>query len=160
LNHIVYIALGGNMGDRREYLRRALAQLAAGGGVIVSCVSDFYETEPVGGPAGQGDYINAVARLDCTLEPMELLRTMLEIERNLGRTREVRWGPRTIDLDLLLFDDRIIDQPGLQVPHPLMHTRYFVMKPLAQIAPHVIHPVLGRSMADILADLSNPGREK
>jgi 2-amino-4-hydroxy-6-hydroxymethyldihydropteridine diphosphokinase len=160
MSHVAYIALGGNMGDRREFLRRALAQLDAVGGVTVACVSDFYETAPVGGPAGQGDYLNAVARLDCSLEPAELLRTMLEIEQKLGRTREILWGPRTIDLDLLLFDDRIIDQPDLHVPHPRMHTRFFVMKPLAQIAPDVIHPVLGRSMAEILADLTKAGHTK
>src|SRR5437773_8423212 len=100
-----YIALGSNLGDRREYLDRALQELQEKPGIVVNQVSAYYETEAVGGPPGQGDFLNAAAELQTDLSADELLRTLLEIERGLGRVREVHHGPRTIDLDLLIYDD-------------------------------------------------------
>src|SRR5689334_24340244 len=125
-----YIALGSNLGDRRDYLDRALQALKQRPGIIVRQVSSYYETAPVGGPPGQGDFLNAAAELHTDLKPKELLQTLLEIERQLGRVREVPMGPRTVDLDLLLYGDLIRDEIELTIPHPRMHERLFVLQPL------------------------------
>jgi 3-oxoacyl-[acyl-carrier protein] reductase len=159
-----YIALGSNLGDRREHLELALAALRAR--VSVTCVSAFYETTPVGGPPGQGSYLNAAAELQTDLAPAGLLRLLREIEHGLGRVRTEKDGPRTIDLDLLLYGDVVIREPDLIVPHPRMHERLFVLQPLAEMAPGAVHPVSKRTVADLLADLlgvrpagPSPGRE-
>src|SRR5438477_4268435 len=130
-----YIGLGANLGHREENLRVALESLRNTAGVNVTAVSRFLENEAVGGPAGSPAFLNAAARVQTTLEPEELMTRLLEIEREMGRERREKWGPRVIDLDLLLYGDRVIDTPGLKVPHPLMHTRRFVLEPLAEIAP-------------------------
>jgi 2-amino-4-hydroxy-6-hydroxymethyldihydropteridine diphosphokinase len=143
-SEVAYIALGSNLGDRRASLDAALALLNADQGVVVQSVSRYLETEPLG-PPDQPMFLNAAARLQTTYSPRSLLETCLRIERSLGRdrTRSVRWGPREIDIDLLMFADQIIDEPGLKVPHPHLHERSFVLIPLAEIAPNAIHPVLG-----------------
>jgi 3-oxoacyl-[acyl-carrier protein] reductase len=163
---IALLALGSNLGDRRDYLLRALDALRAQPGIIVERVSSLYETAPVGGPAGQGRYLNAAAVLRTDRPPDELLRVLLEIETSLGRVRGERDGPRTLDLDLLIYDAVIRDEPPLTLPHPRLHQRLFVLQPLAEIAPGVVHPVLRRTIADLLADLQGvrrfgpaPGRE-
>lgn len=163
---IAYIALGSNLGDRDAYLQRALTALRGTEGVEVRRVSPVYETRPVGGPAGQEPYLNAVAEMRTEREPRDLLAVLLNIEHQLGRVRREKDGPRTIDLDLLLYDDRVHKDERLIVPHPRLHERLFVLQPLAQLVPGLLHPVLKRSVADLLAELqglrlhgSVPGRE-
>lgn len=151
----VYIGLGSNLGDRVRQIAQALALLDSLDGISVVRVASLIETQPVGGAAGQNDYLNGVAQLDCRFSAMELLAILLDVEKQLGRTRTEPWGARTIDLDLLLFDDQIIDEPQLQVPHPRMHERDFVLKPLAELAPEVVHPILGKSIRQILHEMEN-----
>lgn len=148
-----YIALGSNLGDRRDYLDRALQALQEHSRIEVTQVSSFHETAPVGGPPGQPNFLNAAAELKTDLSPRELLDVILEVERNLGRVRRERQGARTIDLDLLLYEDQVIQEPGLTVPHPAMHERWFVLKPLAEIGPRVIHPLLDATILDLLENL-------
>jgi 2-amino-4-hydroxy-6-hydroxymethyldihydropteridine diphosphokinase len=131
----VYLGLGANLGDPRLQVEQALSQLQALPKTQVAAVSSLYRTVPVG-PAGQPDYINAVARLDTKLEPMGLLAALQQIERQHGRIRNgQRWGPRTLDLDILLIGEQVLNLPNLCVPHPQMHRRAFVLGPLAEIAP-------------------------
>ena len=138
-----YIGLGSNVGDRTAAIRSAVAALDELQGAKVLSVSDSIETIPEG-PTGQDRYLNAAVVLECRLSPRRLLEAMLAIEAAHGRDRSTgkRWGPRRLDLDLLMYDDRIIDEPGLAVPHPRMHLRSFVLAPLAQVAPRVVHPGL------------------
>jgi len=150
-----YIGLGSNLGDRHRTLQEALDALGSCPGIHLERVSSFLETEPVGGPQ-QGLYINAAAQLRTRLQPDRLLARMQEIERRFGRRRDVRWGPRTLDLDLLLYDARIISRPDLHVPHPRMHQRRFVLAPLVEIAPDIVHPILNRTLRGLLADLDRP----
>jgi 2-amino-4-hydroxy-6-hydroxymethyldihydropteridine diphosphokinase len=144
------ISLGSNLGDRRETLEAAIRALGDMPGVIVERVSSFHETEPVGGPAGQGMYLNAAAALATTLDPFELLRVLQHVEAQFGRERTVRWGARSLDLDLLLFDDSIIDTPELSVPHPRLARRRFVLEPLSEIVPFAVEPVSRRTIAELL----------
>jgi 3-oxoacyl-[acyl-carrier protein] reductase len=148
-----YIALGSNLGDRRGFLDQALAALRTRPGIEVVYVSSYHETAPVGGPPGQGNYLNAAAELRTTLEPQELLRVLLDVEQTLGRERHERFGPRTIDLDLLLYGEVVCDEPDLIVPHPRMHERRFVLEPLAEIGDQVVHPVLKRTVRFLLEKL-------
>jgi 2-amino-4-hydroxy-6-hydroxymethyldihydropteridine diphosphokinase len=129
----IYIALGSNLGDREATINAALRELEEKADIRVVRCSTLHETDPVGGPAGQGPYLNAVAQLDTRLSPRELLARLLETARRQGRRRDAPNGPRTLDLDLLLFGDRVIDEDGLTVPHPRMWRRPFVMQPLEEI---------------------------
>jgi 3-oxoacyl-[acyl-carrier protein] reductase len=149
-----YIALGSNLGDRRALLDAALERLRLQPGVEVSKVSTYHETDPVGGPAGQGKFLNAVAEVRTTLDAIKLLRVLLAIETQLGRMRAERFGPRTIDLDLLLYGAETLHikeaDCDLAVPHPRMHERLFVLGPLVEIAPLAVHPVLQSTAKDLL----------
>lgn len=151
-----YIGLGSNLGDRERTLRNALEKLDERADVKVVQVSEFRETEPVGGPP-QGNFVNGAAELRTTLEPGELVEVLHEVEAEFGRTREVRWGPRTLDMDLLLYADRHIDTPDLKVPHPRLHTRRFVLEPLWDLCPNREHPVLKKTIRRLLADLDDNG---
>jgi len=151
--YTAYIGVGSNMGDRQANIDAALRSLGGVAGIDVVAVSSVQPSRPVGGPGGQRDYLNAVVAILTTLGPRPLLDVLRRIEQQLGRRRVERWGPRTIDLDLLLYDQQVIDEEDLVVPHPRMHERRFVMAPLAEIAPDTMHPVLGRSANEILRDL-------
>jgi 2-amino-4-hydroxy-6-hydroxymethyldihydropteridine diphosphokinase len=141
-----YVGLGANLGDREGTIRAAVAALPG-----VLAVSSLRETEPVG-VTDQPRFLNGVAALETELSARDLLDTLLAVERRLGRERRERWGPRTIDLDLLLFGEEAIDEPGLTVPHPRLHERRFALEPLAEIAPDALIPGRGR-VANLLAEL-------
>jgi 2-amino-4-hydroxy-6-hydroxymethyldihydropteridine diphosphokinase len=145
-----HIALGSNLGDRAANLRTALEMLAQTAGISITAVSAIYETAPVGGPE-QDHYLNACAALDTELTPTRLLLMMLDIEEKIGRVRKVRWGPRIIDLDLLLYGEIMMNTPLLELPHPRMSERDFVLIPLADIAPDQIIPGLNQTVALTLA---------
>lgn len=150
-----YIALGSNLGDRAANLREAAERLCQSGAIECAQRSPIYETSPVGGPAGQNDYLNAVIEVATDLSAADLLARCLEIERQLGRIRGERNRAREIDLDLLLFGDAVIDRDDVCVPHPRLHLRRFVLAPLADIAPNLRHPQLDRRITDLLTTLSD-----
>ncbi|HEY7659245.1 MAG TPA: 2-amino-4-hydroxy-6-hydroxymethyldihydropteridine diphosphokinase [Actinomycetota bacterium] len=141
-----FLALGSNLGDRLEHLRSAVGALEATTGVSVVRSSRVYETDPVGPP--QPAYLNAVVEVETDLEPRGLLEACLAVESALGRVRGERWGPRTIDVDILVFDERTIDEPGLVVPHPRMHERGFVLVPLGELEADPMLPG-GRRLASL-----------
>lgn len=142
------IGIGSNLGDRAahiEFSRNALAELPDS---TLTAFSSIHETAPVG-PVRQGAYLNAAAALDTSLDPHALLEHLRRIEQQAGRVRHERWGPRTLDLDILLYDDRVIDTDTLTVPHPHMHERAFVLDPLCEIAPDAQHPTLNKSVRQL-----------
>jgi 2-amino-4-hydroxy-6-hydroxymethyldihydropteridine diphosphokinase len=138
--------MGSNLGDRVEMLRRGLDEVDRLGDTQVVRLSSIYDTEPLG-EVDQPRFLNAVVMIETALEPEVLLWNLLLIERRLGRVRTRRWGPRPLDLDILLYGDQIIDRPWLTVPHPLLHERAFVLVPLAELAPDLVHPELGIKVA-------------
>jgi 2-amino-4-hydroxy-6-hydroxymethyldihydropteridine diphosphokinase len=144
-----FIGLGSNLGDRQSYLDRAVAALQEHDRITVEQVSSYYETDPEGGPPDSPLFLNGVAEIETDLQPSELLRVLLDIERQLGRVRREKNAPRTIDLDLLLYNDSIINDPDLTIPHPRMHERGFVLEPIAEISPELVHPVLGDTMQEL-----------
>jgi len=147
-----YIGLGANLGPREVTLLRAADLLAADPGIEVLEISQLRETEPVG-DVEQPSFLNGAVAVETTLSPRELLDVLLHVERELGRVRDgERWGPRTIDLDLLLYGDEIVDEDGLRVPHPRLHERRFALEPLVDLEPELEIPGLGR-VSDTLTGL-------
>jgi 2-amino-4-hydroxy-6-hydroxymethyldihydropteridine diphosphokinase len=146
-----YVGLGANLGPREETLREAIGILDRAPGVDVVAVSLLRETEPVG-PIRQPPFLNGAVALDTTLSARELLDLLLDAERSLGRIREERWGPRVVDLDLLLYGDERIAEAGLEVPHPRLHERRFALEPLAELDPELAIPGRGY-VSDVLAEL-------
>jgi len=151
---VAYIGLGSNMGDKTANLKKAVLELEKVRGNKVLAVSSFYKTEPVG-DIDQDWFINAAVKIETGLTHRELLEIILKIEKELGRVREARWGPRVIDLDILLYDDLAIDEEGLVIPHPYLHERGFVLVPLAEIASEVIHPIFKKSIQELLEVLED-----
>jgi 2-amino-4-hydroxy-6-hydroxymethyldihydropteridine diphosphokinase len=152
-----FLGLGSNLGDRAAHLQRAVAGLPD-----LVATSPVYETDPVGGPDDQGAYLNLVAELDTALSPRELLALCGALEDGAGRVREVRWGPRTLDVDVLWVDGVVVDEPDLQVPHPRMRERRFVLEPLADLAPDLVtDEELAAAVGDVrrVGDLSAFGDE-
>jgi len=153
-----YIGLGANLGDREATIRAALERLGSHPQVEVTAISRLIETEPVGGPPEQPPFLNGAAALRTDLEPADLLTLMKEVERELGRDPTgPRWGPRPIDLDLLLYDQRVVRLPGLVVPHPRLRERRFVLEPLAEIAPNARDPETGKTVRELLEALGPAG---
>ena len=136
---VAYVGLGANIGPREVTLLRAVDLLAEADGVEVLAVSQLRETDPVG-MVDQPPFLNGAARIDTSLPPRALLELLLQIERSLGRVREERWGPRTVDLDLLVYGDETVDEPGLRVPHPRLRERRFALEPLAELDPELVVP--------------------
>lgn len=158
MEECAYIGLGTNLGDRELKLLSAIAELGRLPGTRVTALSHFYETEPVGGVA-QDDFYNAAARIATTLRPLELLAELQRIETEVfHRTPSLRWGPRSMDLDILLYGDLVLTGEKLTVPHPRLAERRFVLQPLADIAPALVHPSLGSSIAELLASLATTER--
>ena len=153
----VYLGLGSNLNDRQGNIFEALKRLSSISGISVVNSSSLYETEPVG-YIDQACFINAVVEIKTILSPRRLLDLCLKIECNMGRDRKIQKGPREIDVDILLYDRLIVDEDDLKIPHPAMHERRFVLVPLAEIAPDLIHPILMRSIKEILTNLGEMGR--
>ncbi|MDI6736734.1 MAG: 2-amino-4-hydroxy-6-hydroxymethyldihydropteridine diphosphokinase [bacterium] len=145
----VYISLGSNLGDRQKNIEEAIKLISHQPLIKINKISPVYETEPVGF-SEQGWFLNLAMELETTLLPQKLLAVLQEIEAKLSKKLERKWGPRTIDLDILLYADIILDLPDLQIPHKLMQTRAFVLIPLAQIAPNIKHPVLNKTIQELL----------
>jgi 2-amino-4-hydroxy-6-hydroxymethyldihydropteridine diphosphokinase len=151
----VYIGIGSNLGDRRGNCLRAI-ELMEERGLEVKGRSRTYETEPWG-VEDQPRFINMAVSVETDLSPQKLLSLLKETEKLLGRTETVRYGPRTIDLDILLYDTLVVKEGGLEIPHPLMHERDFVLAPLAEIAPEAVHPVMGKTIRELRDGLKHDG---
>ncbi len=149
-----YLGLGSNLGDRLAILKAARQRLAAWPGIDLVGASPLYETDPLGGPEGQKRYLNAVLEVRSVVSAEELLAVGLELENQFGRKRELHHGPRTLDVDLLLYSDRVCHRNDLILPHPRLHQRAFVLNPLCELAPNLIHPLLGKTVRQLLDNLS------
>ncbi len=148
----VFVGIGANLGDREKTLRLSVEQLHARPDVRVVGASPVYESAPVG-VTDQPEFLNAVLKVETRLSARDFLDWLLHVEKQFGRVREKKWGPRTLDLDILLFDQQVIDEPGLQVPHPYMLKRGFVMAPLFDLAPQAVHPAFLKTVAELIAGM-------
>ena len=149
----IFLLLGSNLGAREKYLKKSVDLINNSIGTIV-CQSSYYETEAWGN-TDQPSFINQCISLRSTMSPMKLLEAIWSIEDKLERTRSEKWGPRTIDIDILFYGSEIIDMPDLIIPHPLLHKRRFVLMPLCEIAPHFKHPVLNKTVTELLYELTD-----
>jgi dihydroneopterin aldolase/2-amino-4-hydroxy-6-hydroxymethyldihydropteridine diphosphokinase len=154
--HKAYVALGSNLGDRRGLIQRALEGLSALEEVRLGRCSTLIETAPYGG-VEQGNFLNGAVELDTLFTPQELLEALHTLEQQANRVRQVHWGPRTLDLDILLYDDLVLHSEQLTIPHADMTNRAFVLEPMAEIAPYAVHPGLGKTMEQLLAELKERG---
>ena len=154
----VYIGFGSNIGDRLAYIQNAIHALSETEGITLQKVSSVYETDPVGYET-QAQFLNGVVSIQTNLPPLTLLGTLKDIEASVGRQHRIRWGPREIDLDILIYGDLCLRTEKLVIPHPEMHLRGFVLAPLAEIAPALVHPVLKESIQALLARLDERQNE-
>ena len=152
--YTAYIGFGSNIGDRLQHIQNALHALSKAEGITLQEISSIYKTDPVGYEA-QAEFLNGVAAIQTTLSPLSLLHTLKDIETAVGRQPRIRWGPREIDLDLLIYGDLCLKTEKLVVPHPEMHLRHFVLVPFAEIAPDLVHPVLQESIQTLLEYLED-----
>ncbi len=157
--HRSFIGLGSNMGDRESYIKGAVETLKTHPLIVVKKVSGLIVTKPYGG-VEQEDFLNGVLELETLLNPEELLETLHECENAAGRVRDIHWGPRTLDLDILFYDTLCYRSETLVIPHPDLQNRSFVLKPLAEIAPYLCHPVMGKTVAMLLEECEAAGRDK
>ena len=146
---IAYIGFGSNIGDRLAHIQNAIHALSETDGIILQKISSLYKTDPVGYEA-QAQFLNGVAAIQTSLSPLSLLHTLKDIETAIGRKHRIRWGPREIDLDILIYGDLCVQTEKLIIPHPEMHLRGFVLVPLAEIAPDLVHPVFQKSIQTLL----------
>jgi 2-amino-4-hydroxy-6-hydroxymethyldihydropteridine diphosphokinase len=153
----VYIGIGSNLGDKQQTCEEAILRLDTLPDSKIAAKADFFRTEPIG-EDGQDWYVNSVVCLATALEARELLNHLLAIEAGMGRKRVKKWDSRIIDLDILLYGCRVMEEEGLTIPHPHMHLRRFVMVPMVQLAPEMIHPVLGKTMQHLLHEIPAEGQ--
>ena len=151
---LAYISFGSNLGNRLKNIKRGLQLVSRNRSITITKKSSLYETEPVG-YENQGWFLNGVIEIETFVLPHKLLSLIKKVERIMGRKRRIRWGPREIDLDILLYNQRCVDTPGLIIPHPRMHERGFVLVPLVEIAPRVIHPIFKKNARQLLAKLAD-----
>jgi 2-amino-4-hydroxy-6-hydroxymethyldihydropteridine diphosphokinase len=160
MKHIAYIGIGSNLGDKLYHCEKAISEILKLNRHKLLAKSSFFKTKPIG-YSSQDWFVNSVIKIMTDLEPFDLLRALKDIESRLGRKETVRWGPRTIDLDILFFDEKKIEVEELQIPHPLLHERQFVLIPLAEIDRSLMHPVLKKSIGELLDNLTeDQGVEK
>ena len=152
--HLVYIGFGSNIGDRLAHIQNAIHALSKTEGITLQKISSIYQTDPVGYET-QAQFLNGVAAIQTDLPPLSLLRTLKDIEALVGRQHRIRWGPREIDLDILIYGDLCLHTEKLVVPHPEMHLRRFVLVPLVEIAPALVHPVLKETVQTLLERLDD-----
>jgi 2-amino-4-hydroxy-6-hydroxymethyldihydropteridine diphosphokinase len=157
--HVVFISVGSNLGDKKENCLKGISALTGSGRAMLLNVSRFYRTSPVD-YADQDWFVNAFVKIGTTMSPLDLLDELVSIQRSMGRKADtIRFGPRVLDLDILLYDDQVIRTPRLEIPHPRMHKRAFVLQPICDIDPTIVHPVLGQTAADLLRRLADDDQQ-
>jgi len=149
MGHIAYIGIGSNIGNKAHHCEKAIAEILKANGHKLLAQSSLFKTQPIG-YTSQDWFVNGVIKIETELEPLDLLRTLRAIESRLGRTKAVRWGPRVIDLDILFYDEEEIKTGEVQIPHPSLHERQFVLIPLMEIDRNLIHPVLKKTVRELL----------